>query len=189
MKDAPEVEVRSRAELRAWLAENHTQSGSVWLVSYKASHPDYLSVEERVKELLCWGWIDSVPRRIDDIRTAILISPRKDSSAWSAVNKAYVTELRATGEMTQAGEAKITAAQANGMWEFLDDVDRLEVPDDLAKLLGDQRPTWDSYPPNVRRGTLEWLKTAKTDATRDKRLSGIVANAANGLRPPPYVKA
>ncbi|MEL6888831.1 MAG: hypothetical protein AAFO86_08985 [Pseudomonadota bacterium] len=85
-----------------------------------------------MEELLCWGWVDSVTRRVDHERSSYRISPRNPNSAWSAVNKAKVAAARASGAMTPAGEALIAAAKANGMWHFLDDVERLEVPDDLA---------------------------------------------------------
>ncbi len=105
MKDAPEVAVDSRAELRRWLADNHADSASVWLVTGRKGNAGWFPVEERVEELLCWGWIDSVPRKVDDARTAVLISPRKASSAWSGLNKRLVARARDGGAMTAAGEA------------------------------------------------------------------------------------
>jgi len=70
-----------------------------------------------------------------------LISPRRETSAWSAVNKEIVARMREAGRMQPAGEARIAAALANGMWTFLDDVERLEVPDDLGAALGPDRAT------------------------------------------------
>ena len=180
------VEVKSRADLRAWLAENHDMSPSVWLVVYKKHTDHYLPLGEAITELLCWGWIDSATRKVDEDRSAFRIAPRNPKSAWSAVNKAKVEEARAAGQMTPAGEAAIAAAQANGMWSFLDDVERLEVPEDLCKALGDLHSIWDDYPRSVKRGTLEWIKTAKTQPTREKRISDVAASAADGLRPSPF---
>ena len=156
------------------------------LASFKKHHPDYLAYEPIVEELLCWGWIDSVTRALDADRSMILIAPRNPRSAWSAINKAHVERARASGAMTPAGEAKIAAAMANGRWTFLDDVERLEVPDDLAAALGALRPGWDGYPRSVRRGTLEWIKTAKTPATRAKRIADVTGSLAAGLRPSPF---
>ncbi|MGX9356057.1 YdeI/OmpD-associated family protein [Roseobacteraceae bacterium S113] len=177
-----EVEVKSRAELRAWLATNHDSAASQWLVTYKKHSPHYLSWDDLVSELLCWGWIDSRTRRVDEDRTSVLIAPRNPNSAWSAINKAKVTELRASGEMTPEGEALIAAAQANGMWTFLDDVEALIVPEDLAAALGDLSG-WEAYPRSVKRGTLEWIKTAKTAPTRAKRIEDVRESLARGLRP------
>lgn len=74
-------------------------------------------------------------RALDADRSMILIAPRNPKSAWSAINKAHVTRAIASGAMTAAGLAKVQAAQANGMWGFLDDVEALEVPPDLAAAL------------------------------------------------------
>ena len=86
--------------------------------------------------------------------------------------------------MTPAGEAAIAAARANGMWGWLDDVEDGVVPDDLAAALGDLRAVWNGWPRSVTRGTLEWVKSAKTAPTRDKRIEAVRAAAAAGLRPP-----
>lgn len=187
---APEVEVRSIAELRAWLSENHAASGTVWLIYWKKHTPHFLPVAEIVAELLAWGWVDSVTRGVDADRAGIRISPRNPKSAWSALNKALVERLRAEGRMTPAGEAAVARAQENGMWEFLDDVDRLEVPTDLAAALeaAGARAAWEGYPPSVRRGTLEWIKTARRPDTRAARIEGTAQNARAGLRPPPFLR-
>lgn len=85
--------------------------------------------------------------------------------------------------MTPAGEAAIARAKANGMWEFLDDVERLEVPDDLARALGSATAQWEAYPRSVKRGMLEFIKTAKRSTTREKRIRELVEDASRGLRP------
>lgn len=183
IKGRPVVTVRSRAALRAWLEENHGQAEGVWLATYKKHHPDYLPWLEAIEELICFGWIDAVVQKVDEDRSAHLVAPRKASSAWSAVNKEIVARMRAEGLMAKAGEAAISVAEANGMWVFLDDVERLEVPEDLAAALGDLRDVWEEYPRSVKRGTLEWIKTAKTAPTRDKRIADVVESAGAGLRP------
>jgi uncharacterized protein YdeI (YjbR/CyaY-like superfamily) len=183
---APILTVRTRAELRYWLAAHHQERGPVWLASFKRHHLDYLACEPIVEELLCWGWIDSVTRALDADRSMILVAPRNPKSAWSAINKAHVERARASGAMTPAGEAKIAAALANGQWSFLDDVDRLEVPEDLSAALGSLRPGWDAWPKSVRRGTLEWIKTARTPPTRAARIGDVVDSMKAGLRPSPF---
>ena len=182
--------MQNRAALRAWLQANHATSGTVWLAAFKRAHPDYLATRQMTEELLCWGWIDSLPRSIDESRTGHLIAPRKPLSAWSAVNKALVARARESGAMTPAGEAKIALAlangngNANGMWDFLNDVEALDVPPDLAAALqGTAAEVWDAYPRSVKRGTSEWLKMAKGAQTRAARIAEISASAALNLRP------
>lgn len=177
------VTVRSRADLRDWLTENHATSEGVWLATYKKHHPDHLPWIEAIEELICFGWIDAVTQGVDADRSAHLVAPRKPGSAWSAVNKAIVARMRAEGRMTAAGEAIIAVAEASGLWSFLDDVERLEVPGDLAAALGDLRDVWEGWPRSVRRGTLEWIKTAKTQATRAKRIGDVADSAGRGQRP------
>lgn len=176
--DAEHVEVRTLAELRDWLAANHARPASVWLVTWKKATPHYLPFGEVVEELMCWGWVDSSVRRVDDDRMKHLISPRKESSAWSAVNKEIVARMRAAGRMQPSGEAKIRAAEVNGMWGFLDEVERLEVPDDLSAAFGPDRATWEGWSRSVKRAWLERIKWAKTDVTREKR----VAECADAVR-------
>lgn len=128
------------------------------------------------------------------------ISPRGPRSAWSGINKAHVEAARAEGRMTPAGEAAIAAARAGGMWDFLDDVERLEVPGDLARALGTAagggaahpgrtaRDGWDAYPDSVKRGTLEWIKSARTAPTRARRVDEVARAAAAGERPAPFAR-
>ena len=186
MAEAQSVEVRSRAELRDWLSQNHATSGTVWLVLWKKHTPYYIDFGDVVSELLCWGWIDSVTRAVDADRSSYRISPRNPKSAWSAVNKAKIEEARAGGQMTAAGESLISAAKANGMWSFLDDVERLERPHDLNEALVDLIDEWQAYPRSVKRGTLEWIKTAKTARTRSKRIADVVESLRAGQRPNPF---
>ncbi len=158
----------------------------MWLVTWKKGSPHYLAYGDLIQELLCWGWIDSQTRGVDDVRTSVLIAPRDPKSAWSAVNKAHVAEARAAGQMTEAGEALIRVAEESGMWSFLDDVDRLERPADLDAALGDRVVGWEAWPRSVKRGTLEWIKTARTEPTRAKRIADVVASLDAGLRPSPF---
>jgi uncharacterized protein YdeI (YjbR/CyaY-like superfamily) len=181
----PQVMIRSRADLRDWLSAHHASSGTVWLCTFKKPSPSYVPYETVVEELLCWGWIDSLPRTLDAERSLLMVAPRNPKSAWSAVNKAHVERARASGAMTAAGEAKIAVAVASGQWDFLNDVDALVVPDDLALALTQKgaMPAWDAYPRSIKRGTLEFIKTAKTQTTRAARIDEVSSSAAAGLRP------
>ncbi len=183
-----EVEVKTLGALRDWLRAHHGQAESVWMITYKKHTDHYLAYGDAIDELLCWGWVDSVTGRMDADRSKLRISPRNPKSAWSAVNKEKVARMRAEGRMQPAGEAMIEIAQANGMWAFLDDVERLEVPADLSDALGDLRGVWDDWPRSVKRGTLEWIKTAKTALTRGKRIADVVDSAGRGLRPSPFLR-
>ena len=178
----PHVEIRSMEDLRAWLADNHDSPESVWLVTYKKVHVAHVPWGDVVEELIAWGWIDSAVRSVDETRYKHLISPRKDGSAWSAVSKGIVERLRTEGRMQTSGEARVAVAKKNGMWTFLDDVERLEVPEDLADALGPARSTFDNWSRSIKRAWLEKIKWAKTDPTRAKRIAECARAARQNLR-------
>jgi uncharacterized protein YdeI (YjbR/CyaY-like superfamily) len=111
------VLLTSRAEWRRWLAENHDKETSIWLVFFKkqAGKPT-LDCDAVVEEALCYGWIDSIIKKIDDDRYARKLTPRKPDSRWSDSNKNRVAALIKDGRMTKLGLAKIEAAKQSGLW-------------------------------------------------------------------------
>lgn len=176
----------SRAAWRAWLETHHGISRGVWLVlPKKSAGPVNLTVDDAVEEALCFGWIDSKPRRLDESRSMLYLAPRKPGSGWSAVNKARIERMQAAGRMTPAGQAKINAALQDGSWSLLDSVDALEVPPDLQAALREEpgaQAQWDAFPCSARRGILEWIAQAKTASTREKRVRETATLAARGER-------
>lgn len=180
------VEAASLAEWRAWLAAHQGQRESIWLVRWKKGRGPHLAYGDVVDEALCWGWIDSLPRKLDDDRSMLLLSPRKKGSAWSAVNKAKVERLIAAGRMQTAGLAKIEAAKADGSWDRLNAVETLAVPDDLAAVLTavgeDAVRNFAAFSPSSRRGILEWIQQAQRPETRARRMAETARLAALGLR-------
>ena len=181
-----QVEVRSRSELRDWLAQHYDQSGSIWLVTYKKSEgPLYIPYGDIVDEALCFGWVDSLPRKLDDRRSMLLLSPRKPRSNWSAINRARVEKLTAAGLMHPAGIAKVEAAKADGRWNFLDEVEALAIPDDLMAELQKYPEAlgfFEQFPRSVKRGILEWIVQAKRPETRGKRIAETARLAAENRR-------
>ncbi len=176
-----EVEVQSRADLRAWLADNHTRPKGVWLVHHKKASPYYLPMGEIVEECLCFGWVDSLVRCKDELRAMHWIAPRKPGSNWSRVNKEIVARMEEASLMTDAGRALIAFAKADGSWSRLDDVENLIVPDDLAAAMdAAARANWDGFSRSVRRGILEWILNAKRPETRAKRIAETTAMAEDG---------
>lgn len=181
--DLPRVEVATPAELRGWLEAHHAREESVWLVTWKASVRDrYVSREEVLDELVAFGWIDGVRRKLDDTRTMQLISKRRVQH-WARSYKERAARLIAEGRMAPPGFASIEAGKASGLWDFMDDVDDLVVPDDLAARFQSDpaaRARFDAFPPSARRFTLRWIKLARTDGTRAKRIATTVRCASRG---------
>ena len=175
------IDVGSVAELRDWLAANGERTASIWLVRWKKGDPRHLTYDEIVDCCIAYGWVDSQPRKLDATRSLIRLSPRDPKSNWSAVNKERVERLERDGLMDARGRRMVELAKETGTWDFLDDVDRLIEPDDLRAALDaepEARRLWNRFPPSSRRGILEWIKVAKADATRAKRVAETVAKAA-----------
>ncbi len=180
------VEVTSRKAWRAWLRAHHKQTESIWLVVYKKHCGErHVPWEAVVNEALCYGWIDSRTRRLDEDRTMYLVSPRRPGSTWSARNKQYVAELEAEGRLAAPGRAKIAAAKKDGSWSALDAVEALEEPPDLKRALDRNkkaRTRFDAFPGSARKVILLWLHGAKRPQTREKRIKETVRLAALGLK-------
>lgn len=187
MSDAYDrVEVTSRAQWRAWLQAHHESAPGIWLVTHKKAQGDtYLPYEELVEEALCFGWVDSKGRALDERRSMLLVTPRKRGSGWSRPNKERVARLEAAGLLAPAGRSVIEAARADGSWTALDAIENLEEPDDLRAALDatpGARGHWDGFPRSARRGILEWISLAKRDETRAKRIRTTADAAARGER-------
>jgi uncharacterized protein YdeI (YjbR/CyaY-like superfamily) len=180
------VLVRTRAEWRRWLQRHHARPQGVWLVTFRAGSgepaPGY---DAAVEEALCFGWVDSRPRELDERRTMLWFAPRQPGSAWARPNKQRVERLIAEGRMAPAGLAKVQAAQADGSWTRLDAVEDGIVPDDLAAALAawpDARRHWDAFPRSARRGILEWIVQARTAPTRQRRVQETARLAQDNVR-------
>ena len=178
--DYPRVHARTAAEWRRWLRDNHDKSQGVWLVAYKAATGKArLSYEDSIPDALCYGWIDSVNKPLDDERTALLFTPRRAGSGWSRTNKVRIARLIEEGRMEAAGLAKIEAAKRDGSWTLLDSVEALEVPADLRKALGAAGlRKFQALTPGRKKEHLRALVTAKRPETRAKRVALIVRTMA-----------
>ncbi len=186
LSDFPKVECKSRDAVRRWLDDNHASGSTTWLVTYKKHVPDYyVAYGDIVDELLCYGWIDSRTRRVDEDRTMLLIGPRKPGGTWSASNKRRLLRLEREGRITPAGQAPIDAAKADGSWAFLDDIENLVIPDDLAAALRRNRTAaqhFEAFNDSAKKVILLWIKTAKRDKTRAQRVSETVRLAALNVK-------
>ncbi len=187
-----QIEVRTRAELRAWLAANHTRSDSIWLITWKKPSPHHLPYDAVVEEALCFGWIDSQPRLLDADRSMIRLSPRKPRSGWSQVNKARIEKLVGAGLMTAAGLARIEQAKRNGTWDLLDAAHARQIPDDLSAAFAlhpRSAENFAAFPPSAQKAILEWIGLAKRPETRAARVSETARLAAENLRANQWKKA
>ena len=177
------VEVSSSAELRSWLEQHYGQEESVWLVTFLKIVPEkYLSTSEVLDELICFGWIDGIRRKLDDTRTMQLISPRRVQH-WAKTYKDRAAKLIEEGKMQEAGFRSIELSKQAGLWDFMDDVDLLIVPQDLQEELEKHAGASEFFyaiNDSSKRFVLRWLKLAKTEKTRNSRILELAQLSARG---------
>lgn len=178
---------KNQAEWRKWLEENHAKKDGVGLIAYKKSSGiSTVLWGETVDEALCFGWIDSVRRPIDEEKYMQYFGKRKATSTWSKINKQKIELLSAKGMMTEAGLKAIEVAKENGSWTILDEVEALIIPDDLSQELN-SNPGAESYflslSKSRKKMLLQWIVLAKRPETRKKRIKEITENATENRVP------
>lgn len=183
-----EILFRNREEWRRWLRDHGAEESELWLIYYKKHvKKSSVSYDEAVREALCFGWIDSIVKRIDDERYKQKYTPRKPRSNWSESNKKRVKELIEQGLMMPAGLAAVERAKENGSWDNLKNVDDNPVePQDLLDALRENplaSKNWFNFSRSARKQYLGWLKSAKRSETREKRIREIISRSEINRKP------
>jgi uncharacterized protein YdeI (YjbR/CyaY-like superfamily) len=172
-----EIFFETRKALRNWLGKNYEQADGIWAIFYKKSTGlSDLSWEALVEECLCFGWIDSLPGKIDEQRTKIYISPRKSNSGWSRRNKLLLIDLQSRGLIQQPGIQAIDRAKSNGSWERFDLAESLTIPPELKvsfKSYPSFKQAWGALTEAKQRQFLQQIYDAKSATTRTKRINTI----------------
>lgn len=178
---------QSREEWRQWLEESHQYKQSIWLVYYaKKSNIPSISWREAVDEVLCFGWIDSTTKKVDESSFIQYFSKRKPKSIWSKINKDIVQILIDTDRMTKAGFECIEIAKENGSWTILDEVEELIIPNDLEKAFEIHNGSKDyflSLSKSTRKILLSWVVLAKRQETRQRRIDEVAESMGKKQMP------
>jgi uncharacterized protein YdeI (YjbR/CyaY-like superfamily) len=178
---------KNRTDWRNWLEKNHQSKKAVWLVYYKVSSKSpSITWGEAVDEALCFGWIDSTKKTIDDVSYMQYFSKRKPFSNWSKVNKEKIANLIQNNRMEKAGFDSIEIAKQNGSWTKLDEIEALIIPFDLKEQLINHKNAADYFEnlsQSMKKLLLNWVASAKREETRRKRISEIVDSAKQNTRP------
>jgi uncharacterized protein YdeI (YjbR/CyaY-like superfamily) len=171
--------VTTRAEWRAWLAENHDRESEIWLVSdKKATGRPRVPYADAVEEALCFGWIDGIAKSIDGQRYAQRFTPRREKSNWSLLNRRRFARLVRAGKMTAAGlvrrpQGRAAASRPAASRRVAD-----AVPPDVRKALAKNSRAerfFSELAPSYRRLYVRWIDSAKREETRQKRLREAIA--------------
>jgi uncharacterized protein YdeI (YjbR/CyaY-like superfamily) len=178
---------KTKQHWRKWLVKNHIQKDAVWLIMYKRSaNKPTINWSDAVDEALCFGWIDSIKKRLDEESSIQFFSKRKPKSTWSKINKQKISNLTNKGLMANAGLDCIQIAKQNGSWTILDDVEELIIPKDLEKAFKHfqgSKKYFLSLSKSVRKSMLQWLVLAKQPETRQKRIKEISELASQNKKP------
>jgi len=171
---------------REWLEANHAAARELWVGYYKVgSGRPSLTWPESVDEALCFGWIDGLRKSIDDVSYKIRFTARRPRSIWSAVNIKRVEEMIRLGRMHPAGLKAYEARTENRSGIYAYEQRTAELPQPYAGMLQANGPAWDffhSQPPSYRKAIHWWVVSAKTEATRLKRLQKLIDTFAAGRR-------
>jgi len=182
---------KDRKTWRRWLEKNYAKSPGIWLIYYKkASGKPRVTYNDAVEEALCFGWIDSTVKSLDDDRYMQRFTPRKPKSGWSGINKQRIEKILTAGLMTQAGLAKIEVAKKDGSWISMDKIyapaDQLTVPAELEKAFSRNKKAksnFYNFPVFTRRQFLYWINDAKRPETRKARIKQAVLMSAANKKP------
>lgn len=190
--NAPADTFRNRQAWRGWLNKNHSKKKEIWLVFYKKhTSKKSLAYTDAVEEALCFGWIDGMLKRIDSERHKIRFSPRRPGSLWAPSNIARVRKMIRAKKMIEAGlklyrTAKLETQTAPTVKTVLKKSKQIVVPPDLRQALAKNPKAlanFKSYPPSFRLLAINWVKTAKHEQTRQRRIRDIATNAAKHAKP------
>lgn len=170
----------SRAEWREWLASNWGRKEGLWVVHRKKTSPLTGPLyDELVEEALCFGWIDSQSRRVDDDRKIQWFSPRRPGGLWSALNKERIERLQRDGLMTEMGQAVIDEAMASGSWSQADQADALVIPPDLEAAFAAApaaKSAFEQLVDSAKKQYLWSVYSAKRPETRAKRVDQLIGD-------------
>jgi uncharacterized protein YdeI (YjbR/CyaY-like superfamily) len=176
------LDVRSRQQWRDWLQEHHHSQSEIWLVFYKR-HAARKSIryDDALDEALCFGWIDSLVKRLDEDRYARKFTPRKPDSRWSTVNRRRYSDLKARGLLAAPGLERAPTSRSGDaprrrLWA---------LPSYIEKGLKANARAWEYFEqlaPSYRRAYIGWIDSAKREETKAKRLREAIRLLAAGQK-------
>lgn len=166
------------SDWRAWLERHHATSEGIWLRFYKKGRGESINHTLALDEALCFGWIDSQAAKYDEDSYLQKFTPRRAKSIWSKRNIEITERLIKEGRMAPSGQAQIDAAKADGRWQqAYDSPANMQIPKDFLQQM-EQRPKARAFFDTLNKTNLysiAWrLQTAKTEATRTRRMQTIL---------------
>ena len=182
---------RSQSEFRKWLKKSHLEATEVWVGMYKVrTGKPSITWSQAVDEALCFGWIDSVVRRIDDERHMQRFTPRKPSSIWSAKNIKRIAELIDEDKVSAHGRKVFNERDPRRQNLYSSEQQNIAFTAEQEKLFRRNRKAWayfQSKPVSYRRPATWWVISAKREETRARRLAQLIEDSAAGRHIKPFI--
>ncbi len=177
--------VTNRDEWNKWLSKHHNAEKEVWLIFFKKeTRKPSMEYESAVEEALCFGWIDSVVKKIDDSKYARKFTPRKDKSNWSELNKKRAKKMIREGRMTEFGLVKINIAKKAGNWDKAERPNiSFDLPPEFEQALAQNKKANEHFvklAPTYQKHYIGWITVAKRQETKVKRIKESIALLEKG---------
>ena len=168
--------VKNREEWREWLQKNYDTKSETWLLFYKKhTGKPSISYGHSVEEALCFGWIDSIIKKIDEDKYVRKFTPRKNTSNWSNLNKKRMLKMIKAGRMTEIGLSKIDPSELDEEKIMKEEKlkKELKIPEFIEKAFKENEKVWENFNKlaySHKRNFVNWISSAKREATRNKRI-------------------
>jgi len=172
--------IKTRDEWRRWLCEHHQTEKELWLVFFKKeTGKPSIEYDASVEEALCFGWVDSIIKKIDAEKYARKFTPRKSESPWSESNKTRVKKMIERGRMTESGLARVQEAKQNGLW-FKSTRPNIsfDIPEEFDNALQKNKKAqefFEQLAPTYQKQYIGWIVVAKRPETKEKRIKESIA--------------
>ncbi len=178
---------KNRNEFHRWLIRNHNINDGIWLVFGKGGKLETLHPNEALEEALCFGWIDGLIKRVDDISYIKRFTPRRKGSQWSERNKNFAKKLIDSGLMTEYGFLEIKKAKKSGKWtvQKKEPVTEIQI-EILVSAINGIEPALSNFKkmsPSVQKTYAAFYLDAKKEETKIRRINKIIDRLNNNLKP------
>ena len=188
MQIKEKIYLKTREEWREWLKGNHHRQEGIWLVYYKKhTGKSRIPYEDAVEEALCFGWIDSTVKRVDEETYVQKFTPRRKGSVWSKLNKMRAIKLIKAGRMKPLGLKKIEEAKKKRAWQdAYTSQKKVEMPEDLKDALCSNKIAesfFNLLSPSNKNKYINWVNIARRQETRSNRITKVVEYCAGGIKP------
>lgn len=195
MKDLVSIHFKSRNEFRSWLLKNHDKSPGFWMIFFKKhTKKENIPYADAVEEAICFGWIDSLVKKIDEESYVRKFTPRINTKIWSEINRIRALNMIREGKMTETGLFKFNSylktENTNRQKEKPDiSIGDSEIPEFIIGAFAQNEPAllhFNNLAPSHKRNYILWITTAKKKATIQKRLKEsinlLIKNKKLGLK-------